>query len=187
MRPWLLAAVLMIGLQMLPDRGYEALIYTRDALASGQVWRVWTANFIHLGWNHLWLNLAGFLVIGWLFADEASLPVWIGVLVLCCVASSLGMFWLTPDADRVVGMSGVLHGLFAFGSICWIRSGYRFGWVLLIGMFVKLYWEQSRGAMPFSEEFVGGPVITDAHLWGALGGVACGVVMLIWQRLRPRV
>lgn len=184
MRPWLFAALCMAILQALPEQGREMLIYERDALMAGELWRMLTCNYIHLGWNHWQLNMAGFILIGWLFADEAPLSAWVGVLLICCLASSLGMFWLTPDADRVVGMSGVLHGLFVFGAMSWIQHGFRAGWVLLLGVGAKLIWEQTRGAVPLTEAFVGGAVITDAHLWGALGGMFAALIRLVWQRFR---
>ncbi len=117
LRPWLLVAVLMAVLQVLPAEWRAALRYDRDALAAGQIWRLLTANFIHLGWAHLLLNLAGFLLIGWLFADEERPATWLVVLLACCMASSLGLYWLTPEIRWVVGMSGALHGLFVFGAL----------------------------------------------------------------------
>jgi len=187
MRPWLAVIVLMAVLQVLPEEWRALLRFDRDALAAGEFWRIMTANFIHLGWRHLFLNVAGFLMIGWLFADEAPAWTWFFVLIACCAASSLGLYALTPDAHWVVGMSGALHGLFVFGAVSWIRHGYRVGWGLLLGVAGKLFWEQTMGAMPLSEGIVGGPVVTEAHLWGAIGGLIAGLVYDIWCRLRTRL
>jgi len=185
--PWLVIAVLMMVLQAAPDNWHATLRYDRDALAAGEAWRILTANFIHLGWNHLWLNMAGFLMIGWLFADEAPAPVWFAVLLVCCMASSVGLYWWTPNAHWVVGMSGALHGLFVFGAMCWILSGDRMGWGLLLGVSAKLAWEQTAGAMPFSAGVVGGPVVTEAHLWGAIGGLCAGLGYGVWRWQRARL
>ncbi len=187
LRPWLAIAILMIALQATPDNWHAALRYDLDALAAGEIWRILTANFIHLGWNHLWLNLAGFLMIGWLFADEVPVAAWCVVLLVSCAASSLGLYWWTPEAHWVVGMSGTLHGLFVFGALRWVMRGDRMGWGLLLGVGAKLAWEQTSGAMPFSTGVVGGPVVTDAHLWGAIGGLCAGLGYGIWQWLRARL
>ena len=184
LRPWLAVAVLMTVLQALPADLRALLRFDRGALASGEVIRILTANFIHLGWKHLFLNMAGFLAIGWLFADEVPVSIWFVVLLVCCMASSLGLYWLTPDAYWVVGMSGALHGLFVFGAMCWIIHGYRTGWVLLLGVAGKLFWEQTFGAIPLTEGVVGGPVVTDAHLWGAIGGLSAGLIYGVWHRCR---
>lgn len=187
LRAWLVLAALMTGLQFLPVETHELLRFDRDALAAGEVWRVLTANFVHLGWYHLFLNVTAFVVIGWLFADEAPTGWWLAALIVSGVASSVGMYWWTPDAVWVVGLSGALHGLFVFGAMSWIAGGFRLGWWLLAGVAGKLLWEQTAGAMPFSEGLVGGPVVTDAHLWGAIGGAGIGVVRVIWQRANPRL
>jgi len=187
LRPWLLIAVLMMVLQALPADWRATLRYDRDALAAGEAWRLLTANFIHLGWSHLFLNLAGFLLIGWLFADEVSPLTWFFVLLVCCLASSLGLYWLSPEANRVVGMSGALHGLFVFGALRWVLHGYHAGWGLLLAVAAKLIWEQTNGSMPLSAGIVGAPVITDAHLWGAIGGLCAGLATYIWRRLRARL
>lgn len=187
LRPWLAVAVLMTVLQALPADWRAMLRYDRDALATGQAWRLLTANFVHLGWRHLLLNLAGFLLIGWLFAEETSLLSWLGVLLVCCMASSLGLYWFAPEITWVVGMSGALHGLFVFGAVSWLLHGYRAGWGLLLGVCGKLYWEQSSGAVPLSVDIVGGAVVTEAHLWGAIGGLCAGLGLCWWRRLRPRL
>ncbi len=187
LRPWLVIMVLMTALQSLPADWQVLLRFDRDALAAGETWRLLSANFIHLGWNHLLLNVAGFLLIGWLFADQVSPAVWLLVLLACCLSASLGLYWWTPDVYWVVGMSGALHGLFVFGVCVWIGQGDRLAWGLLAGVTAKLLWEQSIGAMPFSEGVVGGKVVTDAHLWGALGGLATGVAYSLWYRFRARL
>ena len=187
MRPWLLVAVLMAALQSLPADWQAMLRFDRAALVAGEAWRLVTANFIHLGWNHLILNVAGFLLIGWLFADEVSSAVWLVVLLACCLAASLGLYWWTPDVYWVVGMSGALHGLFVFGALSWLKHSDRMAWGLLAGVTGKLLWEQTMGAMPFSEGVVGGAVVTDAHLWGALGGLITGIAYRLWYRFRARL
>jgi len=187
LNPWLVAAIVMIALQAMPDPWHAALRYEYDALAAGEVWRIFTANFIHLGWAHLVLNIAGFLMIGWLFADDAPIALWFAVLLVSCAASSLGLYWFSAEARWVVGMSGALHGLFVFGALRWIGHGDRAGWGLLLAVSGKLLWEQTSGAMPFSEGVVGGAVVTDAHLWGALGGLGAGLVIGVWRKLRARL
>lgn len=76
-----------------------------------------------------------------------------------------------------MGLSGVLHGYFAGGAILQIRlCGVR-GLLYLILLIIKLVWECLNDSFPGSVELSGTRVITEAHLYGALGGAA---VMLIW-------
>ena len=43
--------------------------------------------------------------------------------------------------------------------------------VLLLLLIAKISYEQFSGPVPGSEATSGGPVIVDAHLYGALGGI----------------
>jgi hypothetical protein len=65
----------------------------------------------------------------------------------------------------------------AAGALAHIRRGERDGWVLAALLAVKLLYEQTLGALPFSGN---DPVVVDAHLYGVLGGAAVAAF------LRPR-
>ncbi|TDJ46311.1 MAG: rhombosortase [Gammaproteobacteria bacterium] len=188
MRPWLGLALLMTVLQLIPD-AQSGLRFDRALIEAGQVWRLFTANFIHLGWGHLALNVAGLLVLGWLFAEDFPLGAWGWILVLSSLASSMGIWFWAPDVDRCVGLSGALHGLFAAGCLAWVRAGpdVGIGVGLLLAGAGKLIYEQTAGSMPFSAGIVGGPVVTDAHLWGAVGGLLAVALLRLWRRLRARL
>lgn len=184
--PWVVLGAVMVVLQAIPE-GATWLRYDRAAIGNGELWRIVTANFIHLGWGHLVLNLAGFMAIGWLFAEDYSLGKWILILLACGCASSIGLYLMNPEIGWCVGLSGALHGLFAAGALAWIAAGDGFGKWLLVGLAAKLGYEQFIGAMPFSEGIVGGGVVTDAHLWGAIGGCLAGGAACWWRRRNPRL
>lgn len=184
--PWLGLALVMVVLQAIPD-GANWLRYDRAAIGAGEIWRLLTANFVHLGWGHLALNLAGFLAIGWLFAADHPVPIWALILLVCGLASNLGLYLVNPEIGWCVGLSGALHGLFAAGAIAWMLGGDGLGKWLLAGLAAKLIYEQAMGAMPFSEGIVGGAVVTDAHLWGALGGASVGALLGWWRSRGARV
>lgn len=175
----MLAAALVL-IQAIPDASVW-LRYDRIAVEQGELWRILTANFIHLGWGHLVLNAAGLLAIAWLFAEDYSLGEWIFVLLVCSVGTSLGLYLLNPEIDWCVGLSGALHGLFVAGAVALLFDEPRLGIGLLLGVTAKIAYEQFVGAMPFSEGVVGGSVVTDAHLWGAIGGLAAALGVRVWR------
>jgi len=84
-------------------------------------------------------------------------------------------------------MSGALHGLFVAGAVALLFDEPRLGVGLLLGVAVKIAYEQFAGAMPFSEGIVGGAVVTDAHLWGALGGLAAALGVCLWRSKNRRL
>lgn len=186
MWPWLALALVMTVLQLLPE-AQSWLRFDRALIAAGEGRRLFTANFIHLGWGHLTLNVAGLLMIGWLFAEDFPVRDWALILLISALASSIGIWFWTPDVDRCVGLSGALHGLFAAGCLAWIRAGLGVGIGLLLALAGKLLYEQTAGSMPLSEGFVGGPVVTDAHLCGAIGGILAVALLWLWRGLRARL
>ncbi|MCC5794774.1 MAG: rhombosortase [Chromatiales bacterium] len=186
--PWaFLLALGLAVLQLLPAEAHDWLRYERPAVAAGQWWRLVTGNLIHLGWAHYLLNTGALLVGAWLFAAERPPLQWLVALLCCGLAVNLGLFWFNPEIYWCVGLSGVLHGFLLIGAWDWARRGDPVGWGLLFLWCGKVIWEQSSGAMPMSEEIVGGAVITAAHLWGLLGGLAYVLGEAGWRRWRRQV
>jgi len=78
-----------------------------------------------------------------------------------------------------VGLSGVLHGLFIYGAIREMRFYPVSGYILLLLLTGKLFWEYMNGALPGSEQMTGGRVLVEAHLYGAVAGLVA--VVLTWS------
>ena len=160
----------------------DALRYQRELLPT-QPWRLLSGNLVHLGWSHLWLNLAGLALIQALFGAHLRLRDWWLTLVAASAAVGAGLAFWHPQLDWYVGLSGSLHGLFAAGLLLDLRRPGWSGALLALGLVVKLGWEQLHGALPGSESAAGGTVLVDAHLYGAVAGVACGA---LWWWLAAR-
>lgn len=175
---WLYMA-LMLALEYAgAEAAREALRYQRAAvLAEGEIWRLLTGHLVHLGPSHLWLNLAA-LGVGWLLCGGAySMGRWALLALACGLGISLAFLLFEPRLDWYVGQSGVLHGLLAAGALAWILRREPGGWPLLLLLASKLAWEQWSGPLPLSAESAGGPVVVDAHLYGALAGLAAGAAL----------
>lgn len=154
-----------------------ALRYERAAIAGGEWWRLLTAHLVHLDSWHAILNAAAFAVLWLLFKREYTLRQWLLIVIASIAAIDVGLWMLDPQVEWYVGASGALHGIAAAGAISRMRQGRREGWVLAALLIVKLGYEQIRGALPFTQ---GMPVIVDAHLYGAIGGVLA-VLAIIGQ------
>jgi rhomboid family GlyGly-CTERM serine protease len=175
----------MILCQALPADWQDWLRYDRGLFQAGQIWRLLTGCLVHLGWLHLALNATGLVLMSWIFARDWPPYRWLLALVVAGVIATLGVYLGSPRVYWLVGLSGALHGLFAFGAIGWIRLGDRLGWVLLAGLAVKIGYEQWAGSLPVSEAVVGGAVITAAHLWGSLGGLVAASFDGVVFKQRP--
>ena len=164
------------------DSMTELLRYQASEVKAGEMWRLVSANLVHLGWSHTLMNLLGLGLIWGLFLGSFSNLNWLLVILLSSMAGSLGLLLLNPDLVWYVGLSGVLHGLFVAGAVGAIRRGDNREAILLAAIVGKLLWEQSIGALPGSADMAGGPVVVDSHLYGAIGGALAGLLLkpLLW-------
>ncbi len=146
--------------------------FDRRLISDHYYWLLFSAHLVHLNWIHWALNMAGLGIVAFFFSQYASLKQWLLVLFVSSLFVSLGLYWWNPEVVTYVGLSGALHGLFLYGALREIRHYPLSGYVLLALLVGKLAWEFFNGAMPGSEELTAGKVVTDAHLYGAIGGVA---------------
>jgi GlpG protein len=85
----------------------------------GQVWRLITPAFLHMGVMHILFNMLVFKDLGSLIeARLGSLTLLLLVLVLAAFSNLVQFFWAGP---AFLGMSGVVYGLFGY---IWIRGRY---------------------------------------------------------------
>jgi rhomboid family GlyGly-CTERM serine protease len=152
--------------------------YDRDAIMAGEIWRIITGHFVHLGWKHFIMNVAGLILIWLLFGRLMSTWKWTVCIIVNALFISIGFILFDKDLNWYVGLSGVLHGMFVCGAIASIVLGYRAEALLLLLLVGKLIWEQLQGALPGSASFAGGDVVVDAHLYGAIIGLACAALLV---------
>src|SRR3982074_1911232 len=167
----LLATCALLLLPVLAgDAGREALRYDRTALAAGQWWRLLTAHFVHLDFDHAALNSLGLVLMWALFARDYRPVHWLAILVGSIAAIDAGLWLRDSTVAWYVGSSGALHGIMAAGTLAHLRRRDLDGWILAAFIVVKLAYEQSAGALPFTDRHAG--VVVDAHLFGTLAGFA---------------
>lgn len=158
--------------------------YDRSALAAGELWRLVTAHFVHLGVGHLWLNLVALALLALLVEDALASGEWLAATAAAVFAIDLGLYAFDQEVAWYVGLSGVLHGYAAAGALLLAARGERIGFALLTGLIAKIAWEQHAGAISFSAAATGGPVVVAAHLYGAIGGLAAGFAALLARARR---
>jgi len=157
----------------------EALRYGRNEIENGQWWRIFTGNLVHLGYSHLFLNLAGLAVISVLLAPAMPIRHWALTGVVSMLGVGLGLYALDTHLIWYVGLSGALYGLLLGGAIALYRQD-RMMAVLIGGYTVgKIIWEQINGPVRSSEVLSGGNVIVNAHLYGMVAGGATVIVLVL--------
>lgn len=145
------------------------LRYQRDAIAAGEYWRLFTGHLVHANWRHALQDLAGLVLICVLLRDTWRATAWLVIVALTLLVIDAGFWFLMPQLQWYVGISGLLYGLLTAGAIAWWQQGQRWMAVLLATIVVgKVGWEQWQGAVPLVGDL---PVVINAHLYGAAGGV----------------
>jgi rhomboid family GlyGly-CTERM serine protease len=146
-----------------------ALRFDRVAIAHGAWWRLLSAHWVHLGAWHLLANCAGLCLLWILYARELRPAHWLLVGGCATAAIDAGLWWLDPLLQWYVGLSGLLHGAWAAGALRQALRPGRAGWVMVVVLALKLLLEQRSGASLVVTDV---PVVTVAHLYGAVGGLA---------------
>ena len=171
---WQFAAIvsLMSLVLLVWPAATDMLMWKRAAIADGQVWRWMTGHLVHLSARHCLSNLLGLYVICEYVWDDLGLAEACLLSVWIATGTSLLLWWLGPEIQWYAGLSGLLHGMWAGCAMAWwCRIGDRVAGVALLLLAIKL-------ALPASAVSAV-PVVTVAHGFGALSGMA-------WAVLRAR-
>lgn len=182
--PVVIAAVSCALLGVFAQEVNPLLEYHREALEGLQLWRLLTAHAVHLGPAHGALNGAALVLVWWIFRDTVGRAEWAWLLMGSVAAVDAGLYFLSPGVEWYVGASGALHGLFGGSALLMLDRGARaYGITLLLALAGKLAWEQVSGGTMTSAALDDAPVVTDAHLYGAIGGVAAALLLKVAKRL----
>lgn len=173
------ACALLLVPELAGDAGRLQLRYERTALAEGQWWRLLSAHFVHLDLQHAALNSLGMMLMWALFARDYRPRQWLAIVAGAFAAIDAGLWLRDSTVAWYVGSSGALHGALAAGTLAHLRRHDLDGWILAIFIVAKIAYEQAVGALPFTTSHAG--VVVDAHLFGALGGLAVAA----WARPAP--
>lgn len=157
--------------------------YERAAVLDGELWRLLSAHVVHLGAAHLALNLAGLALAWWLVGRNAGLRAWSIMLAVAALATGLGLLAFAPDVAWYVGLSGMLHGALVAGALL----GPRRDLLIVAVVAAKIAWEQWMGPSADTAALIGGAVIVDAHLYGAIGGAIAGLCLRLQRKRTQRI
>lgn len=155
------------------------LRYARKGIEAGEWWLYFSGNLVHLGWGHLVLNLAGLMMVWWFFVRDLQLWEWLVIFIVSALFVTVGIYHFNPNIIWYVGLSGLLHGLFIAGGLRLLSTERNFALILTAAIVIKLGYEQVYGSLPGTSEMSGGPVVVDAHLYGAIGGAAAYLIITL--------
>jgi rhomboid family GlyGly-CTERM serine protease len=162
--------LIMLAFFMTEPLSSQWMAFDRTNIQQGQWWRLISANLLHTNANHLLLNALGVVLLWALHGQYFRTVHYLLLVFLMCLCSTLGLYYFVPSMHWYVGLSGALHGVFIVGAYFDIRHGLKSGWLLLVGVVVKVAHEQWSGASQQMAELIGAKVAIDAHLMGTIAG-----------------
>lgn len=164
------------------------LQYQRSAIDDWQWWRLLTAHLVHLNLNHALLNVLGLWLLAFCLGQQRRPLHWLLAAVFIGLIIAGAIYVWQTNIRYYLGLSGVLHGLVVFGLLPLCQKGRAVGWIGLLLLTVKLYYEQvTPGSHSATEALIAAPVVSIAHLYGALGGALLGVLEVVAKAIKRRL
>ena len=159
----------------------ELFIYQRQSLEQGQLWRLFSGHFVHLNDKHLILNLIAWVIIFFLGLNYLSLLRWIVLLFILTLSISVGLYYFVPEIVYYGGLSGVLHGYFAYVLVEWIKNKQRLAWIILLLLIAKTLIENFSDIGSSTAEYLDLRVVTEVHLIGVFIGILFALLTSYWE------
>lgn len=158
--------------------GMPHFIYNRSDMLS-EPWRWWTASWVHVGWRHYMLNMLAFVLIVFIF-PHANIKSLSYCLAVFSPLLALALYMLMPNIYAYAGLSGILHGIYAYIALqsLMIAKERKFALLVLVCIVLKISWEKING---YSEtaQLIQAPVLIESHQIGLLIGLLAGLVFYL--------
>lgn len=170
--PWHTFILLLIafGLFLFAGPASEALVFDRQAIMQGELWRLLTGHWVHGDWEHLAWNLMAFGILGWMIETSLGhLKLYSALIAGMCLVNA-GLWWFIHSLDFYCGLSGILNTLLFVMLIDgwrWSRN-YIFP-LVAVGAMAKIAFEMIQSSAIFTN--TSWPAVPEAHLAGALAAV----------------
>ncbi|WP_418120751.1 rhombosortase [Variovorax sp. 350MFTsu5.1] len=176
-------ACLVLILQAGGEPVYEALRYERAAVLGGQPWRLLSAHVVHLGWGHCMMNTGGLALCATFAAGTRSWRAWATAIVVLALGVGILLVAASPQATNYAGLSGVLYGLFIWVLAPRTWRGDRMALIVLVAVLARIAWQMFHPPSEAQRALIGGDVMVQAHLYGAL----CALALCLWQEVWPHL
>jgi len=171
---FVLSMLAIMGVLQLFDLG--DLRYQYDWLAQHEYWRLLTAPWVHVNWRHLMLNGVGLLLCMSIASPRWTIRQWVVYNIILGIGISVLFSLRNLELEWYAGYSGVLFGLYLLAAVDLYPREKVVALLLAAAISIKVILEQTSDLQLNSSEFIGSPVIVDAHLYGLLLGLSIALV-----------
>ena len=169
--------VAVIALSIIATFLPSILVYDRERIIAGELWRIFTCNLVHFSTSHFAYNVLIFGWAGW-FIEARGYRGFGWLCALCPPVVGGTVFVAQPDLQIVGGLSGMATAAFTLLALNGLREPKPWPYIALVAlgaMAIKFAFEFGTDELLFarSSTVLMKPV-TESHVAGAV----CAVV--IW-------
>lgn len=154
---WLSITLIVVTLlALLTSRISDFLIYDREAILNGQIWRLLTGHLVHFSPLH-WLYDMSVFAVSAIALELSSRKILIRLILLLALSISSGLLILKPNMAYFGGMSGIACGTLLFWSLSNLKRQGRLQaiWLCMIMLLIiKIGWEMhsSGSLLPYGSQ-----------------------------------
>ena len=176
---WRFVAVIILLVALLQAIGPEYFRYQHDWISTGEIWRIVTAHWVHVGWLHLLLNGLGLVICVILTKPGWSIRRWLISSLTLAIGISIMLTLYNSVISDYAGYSGVLYGLYMLAAISLFSSDRLVAGLVITAIVIKVLMEQFNFYDFNTSDIIGAHVVIDAHLYGLLMAIP---IALGWAR-----
>jgi rhomboid family GlyGly-CTERM serine protease len=182
--PWL-----AIVLTVIPVCAYfifgpapEWLVFDRNAVNQGEVWRLITAHWVHSDSEHALWDIAALGILS-VVLSQYSRKILIVSLIIGMVGIDLWLWFVNQSLIYYCGLSGILNTVFVVTLfMLWREHKHHMIWVIAVGAVGKIIVEMSSRQAIFAQ--TSWPSVPEAHAVGFVFGIVVIFWVLIEKILR---
>lgn len=130
--------------------------------------------------------MLGLALVSGLFLRSLTPLWWLGLMLPGSILVGGLLYFMTPNVNYYVGLSAILHGVIVAGAVLDFKRDRVANLILLVGVSVKIIWEQSPYYMDDMSEFIGGNVLVESHFLGTVVGLVVVMFGMVgrycWKR-----
>ena len=174
--PWLtLALSALVGIFYLSgSRAFEFLVFDKEAILRGEIWRFFTGHFVHFGFEHFIWDFLALIILGAVIElnDPRKLA---GAFLTSCMFVSTWLIFGGGGKDTYCGLSGALSGLLVVAVFVQYQVTHnKISFLVLLGAFLKIVFELLSHKTLFVVSVSPVPTV---HFTGFISGFLYSILM----------
>ncbi len=161
---------------------FNALSGSGFGKLNGQIYRVFTASFLHSGWLHLTANIAAFVCIGTLIEKRLGHLNFLTVFLASDILASIVFYGYFSECSNGNGSSIVIYALIAVLLVLWLRypNSFPYRWYHPAFVYITFYF--------LAASFISGSYTTIIlHAFSFSVGLVIGILEIQLKLLNANV